>query len=65
MDFRPRPAPCTHCGDTVLVATRPPTKLFGLKIGKGAIERLEHADPSPSGEVYDGVDDSCHRDRVA
>ncbi|MHA3703828.1 hypothetical protein ACXR2U_16775 [Jatrophihabitans sp. YIM 134969] len=61
MDYRPRPAPCSHCGDTVLIATRQPTKVLGIKFGKPAPDRLEHADPSPDGELFDGVDDACHR----
>ncbi len=64
MQYRTRPAPCTHCGDTVLVAERPALKLFGYSLGKPSAGGLEHADPSPDGDVFDGVDDSCHRPPV-
>lgn len=64
MQFRTRPAPCAHCGDTVLVAEQTPLKLFGFRLGKPAVSRLEHADPAPDGEVFDGVDDACHREPV-
>lgn len=64
VEHRPRPAPCTHCGDKVLVVVHQELKLFGLRIGKGGIDRLEHADPSPEGEIHDGVDDACFRTPV-
>ena len=64
MQFTTRPAPCSHCGDTVLVVAHQELKLAGLRVSKGHIDRLEHADPSPDGETHDGVDDACRRARV-
>jgi hypothetical protein len=39
-------------------------KLFGLSLSKVPRVSLEHADPSPDGDVFDAVDDNCHRPRV-
>lgn len=64
MQYRTRPAPCAHCGDTVLIAADTPLRLFGRRIGAAAVARLEHADPGPADEVFDGVDDACTRPRV-
>lgn len=61
VEHHTRPAPCSHCGDTVLLVSRAALKLFGLRVTKGEVDRVEHADPSPDGEVFDGVDADCHR----
>lgn len=61
VEYHPRPAPCSHCGDKVLVVAHPPLKVFGLRLTRSAIDRLEHADPSPDDEIHDGVDADCHR----
>lgn len=65
--YHPRTAPCTHCGDVVLVVETQLGKLFGLNLLRfGAPKlRLEHADPGPGGEVFDAVDEGCRRPRVA
>ena len=63
--YHRRPAPCTHCGDAVLVVEQQIGKLFGLNLLKAPKIWLEHADPGPSGEVFDAVDDGCRRPRVA
>jgi hypothetical protein len=63
--YHRRPAPCTHCGDTVLVVETQVGKLFGLNLRRVPTIRLEHADPGPGGEVFDAVDDGCGRPRVA
>lgn len=63
-EYRTRSAPCAHCGDTVLIAQTAPLKLLGFRFGKEVESHLEHADPSPGGEVFDGVDDACTRTRV-
>ncbi len=62
---RVRPAPCSHCGDTVLVVEQHLGRLFGVRAGRKVTQRLEHADPGPDDEVFDGVDDACRRSRVA
>ena len=63
--YHPRSAPCTHCGDDVLVVETQIGKLFGLNLLRPAKIRLEHADPGPGGEVFDAVDDGCRRPRVS
>ena len=63
--YHRRPAPCTHCGDTVLVVEKQIGKLFGLNLLRAPKIRLEHADPGPGGHVFDAVDDGCRRPRVS
>lgn len=63
--YHRRPAPCTHCGDTVLVVETQIGKLFGLSLVRAPKIRLEHADPGPGGDVFDAVDEGCRRPRVA
>lgn len=63
--FSRRHAPCSNCGDVVLIATYTAKKMFGRPVDKGPKITLEHADPSPEGEVFDPVDDGCRRQRVA
>ena len=62
--FQRRNAPCTHCGDVVLVSEDRLGKLFGLDMRRKPKIRLQHADPSPDGEAFDGVDAACRRPRV-
>ena len=63
--YRPRRAPCTHCGDTVLIVEAQIGSLFGMKLrGVAPKVRLEHADPGPVDDVFDAVDDGCHRPPV-
>ena len=66
VQYRARDTFCSHCGDTVVIAEPPPLRGFGWKFRKPKVEatRLEHADPSPDGEVFDGVDSACRRDPV-
>jgi hypothetical protein len=64
-DLLPAPAPCTHCGDTVLVVEAQIGKLFGLNLRRAPKIRLEHADPGPGGDVFDAVDAGCRRPLVA
>ena len=59
--YQRRPAPCSHCGDVVLVAQRRMPKLFGADLGWGPKAWVEHADPSPAGETDDPVDEHCRR----
>lgn len=63
--FHRRPAPCTHCGDVVLVCESQVGKLFGLTLRRAPKIRFEHADAGPGGETFDPVDDGCRRPRVA
>ena len=63
--YHRRPAPCTHCGDAVLIVETQVGKLFGLNLRRVPKIRLEHAAPGPDGEVFDAVDDGCARPRVA
>ncbi|WP_375484749.1 hypothetical protein [uncultured Jatrophihabitans sp.] len=60
----PRSAPCTGCGDVVLVVERSPGLILGLRSNRKSTIRLEHADPAPDGELFDAVDDGCRRARV-
>lgn len=62
---QPRRAPCSTCGDVVLVAEYSPGTLFGSRLGTKPTITLEHADPAPDGERFDAVDDGCRRRRVA
>lgn len=62
--YQPRREPCSHCGDTVLVAEHSVGSLFGARFGKKPTFRLEHADPGPEGELFDAVDGGCLRPRV-
>ena len=63
--YRPRRAPCTHCGDTVLIVEAQIGSLFGMKLrGVAPKVRLEHADPGPVDDVFDAVDDGCRRPPV-
>jgi hypothetical protein len=63
--YRRRPAPCTHCGDTVLIVERQVGSLFGRNLRWAPKVRLEHADAGPDGEVFDAVDERCRRPRVS
>jgi hypothetical protein len=62
--YRRRAAPCSHCGDVVLVAQRQMPKLLGAELRWGPKSWLEHADPGPDGETDDPVDERCRRPRV-
>lgn len=62
--YRRRPAPCSGCGDVVLIAEGTIPRLFGLDLKRRSKVWLEHADPGPSGEVHDPVDADCRRPRV-
>ena len=62
--YHRRPAPCTHCGDAVLVVEAQTGTLFGVNLRRPPKVRLEHADPGPVDDVFDTVDDGCHRPRV-
>lgn len=62
--YHRRPAPCTHCGDVVLVVESQVGKLFGFNLRRAPKIRLEHADAGPGGETSDPVDDGCRRPRV-
>jgi hypothetical protein len=62
--YHPRPARCTNCGDVVLVAEHSVGSIFGLRVVKAPQIRLEHADPGPDGELFDGVDEGCRRPRA-
>jgi hypothetical protein len=61
---RVRATPCTGCGDTVLVIERRLGRMLGMRLKDQPAVRLEHADPGPDGEVFDGVDGACRRPRV-
>jgi hypothetical protein len=39
-------------------------RLLGVLMRESPTIRLEHADPSPEGDVFDPVDDACRRARV-
>ncbi|HEY7008732.1 MAG TPA: hypothetical protein VH395_07325 [Jatrophihabitantaceae bacterium] len=62
--YHPRAAPCTHCGDTVLIVEARIGKLFGLNLLRAPKIHLEHADPGPGDDPFDAVDDGCRRPRV-
>jgi hypothetical protein len=62
--YRRRMAPCTQCGDAVLISEGVVGRLFGLNLPWKPTIRLQHADPGPSGEVFDAVDRGCRRPRV-
>jgi hypothetical protein len=49
----------------VLVVEKQIGKLFGLNLLRAPKIGLEHADPSPGGDVFDAVDDGCRRPPVA
>jgi len=62
--YRPRPTPCLHCGDVVLIGETSGLRLFGMELGRQPRIGLQHADPGPDGEVFDPVDDGCRRPPV-
>jgi hypothetical protein len=63
--YHPRPARCTTCGDVVLVVERSLGTVFGFRLAKQPVIRLEHADPAPDGELFDAVDEGCRRPPVS
>lgn len=68
VNHRPRRARCSHCGDVVLIAERTNRTLWGMPFMRRVDPKnnitLEHADPGPDGETFDGVDDDCRRPPV-
>jgi hypothetical protein len=48
----------------VLIVETRVSKMMGFTLRWAPKIRLEHADPAPNGEVFDGVDDACHRARI-
>lgn len=63
-----RAAPCSHCGDVVLIAAKTGRKGYGFGFMRRVDAKpklsLEHADPGPDGEMFDAVDEGCRRPRV-
>ncbi|HEX2904047.1 MAG TPA: hypothetical protein VHO01_11385 [Jatrophihabitans sp.] len=59
--FHRRAAPCCRCGDVVLIGEVGALKMFGLDLRMKPKIRLQHADPSTDGEIFDPVDEGCRR----
>lgn len=48
----------------MLVVERRLGRMLGMRLKDEPVVRLEHADPGPDGELFDGVDGACRRPRV-
>jgi hypothetical protein len=59
---RPRPQPCSHCGENVVIVETRASALGGMWRLSPAV-RLEHADFEPDGQNPDQIDGSCRRPR--